>query len=286
MDIIKLNTMNIDGHNLEQAIYAITKPDCLSPNAENLSKISSTYPQVLWLIQYLNSQLNLIKESQEELDMLMLNMQVGSASPVDLSELATKSRNNNNINDQRYNDKKSLTKRSSSPLFSDENSSVGHSNNVNATFKSIPLTHHSFPNNINSDRSVTQINSNNNFNEINSAPPILCSTWRIIKPLSNIQCKLGDIIKLQCYFNGPSSRDAFSVLWFYRPFKLIKGQLSYGLKERINLTCSNDIVENIKIDFVELIIKNVTAYRAGLYTIRIRNEETGKAMKSNGKLVM
>ncbi|CAH8521084.1 hypothetical protein MS3_00006740 [Schistosoma haematobium] len=277
----------IDGHNLEQAIYAIIKPDCLSLNAENLSKISSTYPQVLWLIQYLNSQLNLIKESQEELDMLMLNMQVGSASPVDLSELVTKSRNNNNnINDQRYNDKKSLTKRSSSPLFSDENSSVGHSNNVNATFKSIPLTHHSFPNNINSDRSVTQMNSNNNFNEINSAPPILCSTWRIIKPLSNIQCKLGDIIKLQCYFNGPSSRDAFSVLWFYRPFKLIKGQLSYGLKERINLTCSNDIVENIKIDFVELMIKNVTAYRAGLYTIRIRNEETGKAMKSNASLTI
>ncbi|CAH8515445.1 unnamed protein product [Schistosoma bovis] len=277
----------IDGHNLEQAIYAIIKPDCLSPNAENLSKISSTYPQVLWLIQYLNGQLNLIKESQEELDMLMLNMQVGSASPVDLSELVTKTRNNNNnINDQRYNDKKSLTKRSSSPLFSDENSSVGHNNNVNATFKSIPLTHHSFPNNINSDRSVTQMNSNNNFNEINSAPPILCSTWRIIKPLNNIQCKLGDIIKLQCYFNGPSSRDAFSVLWFYRPFKLIKGQLSYGLKERINLTCSNDIVENIKIDFVELMIKNVTAYRAGLYTIRIRNEETGKAMKSNASLTI
>ncbi|CAH8518035.1 unnamed protein product [Schistosoma bovis] len=277
----------IDGHNLEQAIYAIIKPDCLSPNAENLSKISSTYPQVLWLIQYLNAQLNLIKESQEELDMLMLNMQVGSASPVDLSELVTKTRNNNNnINDQRYNDKKSLTKRSSSPLFSDENSSVGHNNNVNATFKSIPLTHHSFPNNINSDRSVTQMNSNNNFNEINSAPPILCSTWRIIKPLNNIQCKLGDIIKLQCYFNGPSSRDAFSVLWFYRPFKLIKGQLSFGLKERINLTCSNDIVENIKIDFVELMIKNVTAYRAGLYTIRIRNEETGKAMKSNASLTI
>ncbi|VDP47887.1 unnamed protein product [Schistosoma curassoni] len=277
----------IDGHNLEQAIYAIIKPDCLSPNAENLSKISSTYPQVLWLIQYLDAQLNLIKESQEELDMLMLNMQVGSASPVDLSELVTKSRNNNNnINDQRYNDKKSLTKRSSSPLFSDENSSVGHSNNVNATFKSIPLIHHSFPNNINSDKSVTQMNSNNNFNEINSAPPILCSTWRIVKPLSNIQCKLGDIIKLQCYFNGPSSRDAFSVLWFYRPFKLIKGQLSYGLKERINLTCSNDIVENIKIDFVELMIKNVTAYRAGLYTIRIRNEETGKAMKSNASLTI
>ncbi|CAH8518457.1 unnamed protein product [Schistosoma margrebowiei] len=276
----------IDGHNLEQAIYAIIKPDCLSPNAENLSKISSTYPQVLWLIQYLNSQLNLIKESQEELEMLMLNMQVGSASPVDLSELVKKSRNNNNINDQRYNDKKLLTKRSSSPLFSDENSSVGLSNNVNPTFKSIPLTHHSFPNNINSDRSITQMNSNNNFNEINSAPPILCSTWRIIKPLSNIQCKLGDIIKLQCYFNGPSSRDAFSVLWFYRPFKLIKGQLSYGLKERINLTCSNDIVENIKIDFVELIIKNVTAYRAGLYTIRIKNEETGKAMKSNASLTI
>ncbi|CAI2726988.1 unnamed protein product [Schistosoma spindalis] len=212
--------------------------------------------------------------------MLMLNMRVGSASPVDLSELVTKSRNNN------INDKKSLTQRSSSPLFSDGNSSVGLSNNVNATFKSIPLTHHSFPNNINSDRSVTQMNSNNNFNEINSAPPILCSTWRIIKPLSNIQCKLGDIIKLQCSFNGPSSRDAFSVLWFYRPFKLIKGKLNYGLKERISLTCSNDIVENIKMDFVELIIKNVTAYRAGLYTIRIRNEETGKAMKSNASLTI
>ncbi|CAH8518087.1 unnamed protein product [Schistosoma rodhaini] len=275
----------MDGHKLEQAIFDIIKPDCLSPNAENLNKISSTYPQVLWLIQYLNSQLNLIKESQEELDMLMLNMRVASTSPVDLSELVTKSRNNN-INDQRYNDKKLRIQHSSSPLYSDGNSSVGFNNDIDETFKSIPLTHHSYPNNINSDKSITQMNNNNNFNEINSAPTILCSTWRIIKPLSNIQCKLGDMIKLQCSFNGPSSKDAFTVSWFYRPFKLIKKQLSYGLKERINFTCSNDIVETIKIDYAELMIKNVTAYRAGLYTIRIRNEETGKAMKSNASLTI
>ncbi|KAK4469548.1 hypothetical protein MN116_007089 [Schistosoma mekongi] len=276
----------VDSHHLEQAICAIINSDCLSSNAENLSRISSTYPQVTWLVQYLNSQLNLIKESQEELDMLMLNMRVTSTSPLDLSELVTKSRNNH-IYDQRYSsNKKNVMHSSSSPVYSDVNSSVGLGNNLIGTIKSVPLSHRSYPNDINSDKHITRANSNNNFNEINSAPPVLCSSWRIIKPLSNIQCKLGDTIKLQCYFDGPSSMDAFTVSWFYRPYKLINGRLTYGLKEKINPTHLSDIVENIKLDFVELIIKKVTTYRAGLYTVRIRNDETGKAMKSNASLTV
>ncbi|CAH8479696.1 unnamed protein product [Schistosoma turkestanicum] len=294
------STNQIDSHKLQQAIFDIIKPDCLSPNAENVSRISSIDPQVSWLIQYLTSQLDLIKESQEELEMVMLNIRVGgSTSPVDLSELASKSRNNkpNNTNTNNnnhhhhqkyYNVKKSPTQHSSSPVFSDENSSVAFANDIHEPLKSTPSTYHSFPNNINSNKSTIQMNSNTNSNEINSAPPILCSSWRIIKPLNNIQCKLGDTIKLQCYFNGPSARDTFSVSWYYRPFKLIKGQLSYGLKERINLIYSNndDIIENITMDLAELIIKKVTTFKAGLYTIRIKNEETGKAMKSNASLTV
>ncbi|CAH8519272.1 unnamed protein product [Heterobilharzia americana] len=301
-----MSSGQIDGHNLEQAIITIIKPDCLSPHAEQMSRISPIQPQVSWLIQYLSVQLSLIKESQEELDMLMLNMRMTSSSPVDLSELVRKSGNNptsNNINNnnnnsvnQRYlNHKRNMYEPTNSqftsvlPSSSDISSSVlGVSRRLTPPLAN--LSHLSFPGSINSEKYVSRNSDNNKniLNESSSAPPVLYSSWRIIKPLNNIQCKLGEMIQFQCYFNGPSCESEFSISWFYRPFQFIKGQLTYGTKECINLTngSNNNMIESIHIDFVELMIKNVATHNAGLYTVRIKNEQTGKAMKSNASLTI
>ncbi|CAH8842201.1 unnamed protein product [Trichobilharzia szidati] len=298
----------IDSHHLEQAILGIIKPDCLSPYAEQISQLSSIQPDVSWLIQYLTNQLQLIKESQEELDMLMLNMRVTGSSPVDLSELINKpgtdsNHNKNNQNDpghqKRYsNHKKNLSDLSNSQVTSGLPSSSEASSSMllgRNRKPALPSPHLSYPESINSEKFMPRnnLNSNNNnntesnINESNSAPSILYSSWKIIKPLSNVQSKLGETVRFQCQFNGPLRESEFSVSWFYRPFQFVKGQLSYGAKERISITNdsnSNNIVENISVDFVELIINNVSEHSAGLYTLRIKNEKTGKAMKSNASL--
>ncbi|VDQ16854.1 unnamed protein product [Trichobilharzia regenti] len=197
-------------------------------------------------------------------------MRVTGSSPVDLSELINKSCTDSNHKTNNQNDSDQQQHR-----YSNHKKNLS---DVSNSQKYMPRNNLSSTNNNNPER---------NINESNSAPSILYSSWKIIKPLSNVQCRLGETVHLQCQFNGPLRESEFSVSWFYRPFQFVKGQLSYGVKERINITNdnNNNMKENISVDFVELIINNISEQNAGLYTLRIKNEKTGKAMKSNGKLV-